>query len=135
MSENDKLIYLLTAYMEVVEASSMILRQVEKRAARLGMNLRQRAKQRNKIVMQHIAALKNYTESDMFENEHQAFASDWNNYENFRIDASIMARICLLLMDRTYQDNDLAVLMEAQLRNKPEKGIIPREIINELIIK
>lgn len=126
---------MIAAYMEMVEGSAMILRIIEREAIKHGASLKQRAKQRNKIILQHIKALRNYTEDDTFENEHQAFSENWNNYEKFRLDASIMARICLLLMDRTYKDNDLAVLMEAQLRNKPEKGIIPREIINQLIIK
>lgn len=135
MTKEDSLTWIIATYMEMVEGSAMILRIIEKEATRQGMHLRQRAKQRNKIILQHIKALRNYTEDDTFENEHQAFSENWDNYEKFRLDASIMARICLLLMDRTYHDNDLAVLMEAQLRNKPEKGIIPREIINELIIK
>lgn len=135
MTESDSLSWMIAAYMEMVEGSAMILRIIEREAIKHGASLKQRAKQRNKIILQHIKALRNYTEDDTFENEHQAFSENWNNYEKFRLDASIMARICLLLMDRTYKDNDLAVLMEAQLRNKPEKGIIPREIINQLIIK
>ena len=135
MTQSDSLSWMIAAYMEMVEGSAMILRIIEREAIKHGASLKQRAKQRNKIILQHIKALRNYTEDDTFENEHQAFSENWNNYEKFRLDASIMARICLLLMDRTYKDNDLAVLMEAQLRNKPEKGIIPREIINQLIIK
>lgn len=135
MTQSDSLSWMIATYMEMVEGSAMILRIVEREALKHGASLKQRAKQRNKIILQHIKALRNYTEDDTFENEHQAFSENWNNYEKFRIDASIMARICLLLMDRTYKDNDLAVLFEAQLRNKPEKGIIPREIINQLIIK
>lgn len=126
---------MIAAYMEMIEGSAMILRVIEREAKAQGMHLKQRAKQRNKIILQHIKALRHYTEDDTFENEHQAFSEDWNNYENFRADAAVMARICLLLMDRTWKDNDVAVLTEVQLRNRPEKGIIPRDFINELIIK
>ena len=133
--DSNNLTWIIATYMEMVEGSAMILRIIEREATHQGMHLRQRAKQRNKIILQHIKALRNYTEDDTFEHEHQAFSDNWDNYEKFRADASIMARICLLLMDRTYKDNDLAVLMEAYLRNKPEKGVIPREIINQLIIK
>ena len=135
MTEHDSLTWIIATYMEMIEGSAMILRIIEKEAIRQGLSLKQRAKQRNKIILQHIKALRNYTEDDTFENEHQAFSENWDNYEKFRADASIMARMCLLLMDRTYKDNDLAVLMEAYLRNKPEKGVIPTDIINQLIIK
>ena len=127
--------YLVGAYMESLEASSMILQLVEKEFEKVGARLQQRAKQRNKQIQMHLQALRNLTADDMFENEHQAFANGWDNYDNFRRDAAYLARLVLLITDRTYLANNELAIIENFIRTRPQRGLIEYEIINKLIIK
>lgn len=131
----DKLTYLAIAYMESLEASSMILQIFEKEAIAAGARLHQKAKQRNNRILSHLKALKQLTSDDPFENEHQAFATDWTKYEDFRQDASYFARIIMTLYDRTYHDQDFARQVEEYISTKAEKGVISDETIEKLKIK
>lgn len=126
--------YLVGAYMESLEASSMILQLVESEFAKVGAGLQQRAKQRNKQIQMHLQALRNLTADDMFANEHQAFASSWNNYDNFRRDAAYLARLVLLITDRTYLANNELAIIENFIRMRPQRGLISNDVVNKLII-
>lgn len=131
----DRLTYLAIAYMEMLEGSSMILRVLEKGAEAAGSRLHQRAKQRNNRILQHLKALRILTQDEPFENEHQAFATDWFKYDDFRKDAAYFARICMYLTDRTYKDEVFANQVEEFIKTKAEKGNIPDEITEQLRIR
>lgn len=131
----DRLTYLAIAYMEMLEGSSMILQVLEKGAEAAGSRLHQRVKQRNTRILQHLKALRQLTSDDTFENEHQAFATDWYKYDDFRRDAAYFARIVMYLTDRTYKDEVFANQVEEFIKTKAEKGNIPDEITEQLRIR
>lgn len=131
----DRLTYLAIAYMEMLEGSSMILRVLEQGAEAAGSRLHQRVKQRNTRILQHLKALRQLTSDDTFENEHQAFATDWYKYDDFRRDAAYFARIVMYLTDRTYKDEVFANQVEEFIKTKAEKGNIPDEITEQLRIR
>ncbi len=131
----ERLTYIAITYMEVLEASTMILQLLERGATEAGSRLHQRAKQRNNRILFHLKALRQLTSDDPFENEHQAFASDWLKYDFFREDAAYFARIAMLLTDRTYKDDPFRTMIEDFIKTKAGKGIIPDEIVNRLVIR
>lgn len=130
----DRLTYLAICYMEMLEGSAMILSLLEEGAEAAGSRLHQRAKQRNNRILQHLKALKILTLDEPFENEHQAFASDWYKYDDFRKDAAYFARMALLLTDRTYHDQPFADQVEEFVRSKADKGILPDELADSMRI-
>ena len=131
----DSLTYVAICYMEVLEGTSMILQVLEKGAEAAGSRLHQRAKQRNNRILFHLKALRQLTSDDPFKNEHQAFATDWYKYDDFRRDAAYFARLCLLLTDRTYKDEEFAKEVEEFIRAKAAKGILPDELADYMRIK
>lgn len=131
-----KLNYLATIYLEVLEASAMILQQLDREIRdKGGRGLQHRAKQRNTRILNHMTALRILTSEDTFENEHQAFSKNWLQYDDFRKDAAYFARIALLIGDRTFNDNVFMDQFEQFIKNKAEKGMIPDEIVNRLVIR
>lgn len=131
----DRLTYLAICYMEMLEGSSMILRLLEEGAEAAGSRLHQRAKQRNNRIRYHLKALRILTVDEPFENEHQAFATDWFKYDDFRKDAAYFARIALLLTDRTYKDETFAKQVEEFIKTKAGKGIFPDELAEQMRIR
>lgn len=130
----DRLTYIAICYMEMLEGSAMILRLLEAGAEAAGSHLHQRAKQRNNRILQHLKALRILTQDEPFENEHQAFATDWYKYDDFRADAAYLARMALLLTDRTYKDEVFANQIEEFIKTKADKGIIPDELADKMRI-
>ena len=133
-SKDKHLSHLVGAYLETLEASTMLLQIVEREFAQVGAGLHQRAKQRNKQIQQHITALRHLTVDNVFENEHQAFNKDWYRYDDFRKDAAYFARLVLYLTDRTYGDEVFAAQIEEFIKTKAEKGIIPDTITDKIQI-
>lgn len=130
----DRLTYLSATYMELLEASTMLLQVMENEFRKVGACLQQRAKQRNNQIQQHLKALRFLTAEDTFNNEHQAFESNWLKYDDFRKDAAYFARLACLVMDRTYGDNAFMSQIEQFVRTKAEHGIIPEKTINQFKI-
>lgn len=131
----NKLTYLTATYMEVLEASAMLLQVMEQEFTKAGGGLRQRAKQRNNRILFHLKALRQLTSDDTFNHEHQAFESDWYKYDDFRRDAAYFARLACLIMDRTWDDNVFMNQIEEFIRTKAEKGIIPDNVTDQFQIK
>lgn len=133
MKEN-QLIYLAIAYMEMLEGSTMLLRLLETEASEAVMHLKREQKQRMNRVLTHLKALKQLTIEDTFANEHQAFASDWYKYDDFRKDAAYFARVVMWLTDRTNHDEIFAEQVEEFIKTKAGKGIFPDELIEKMRI-
>ena len=134
-NESRTLSQMTAVYLEVLETSSMILQELEKMFISKGCSLKQRAKQRNNRILFHLTALKQLTGDDMFTTEHQVFASNWENWDDMRRDSAYIARIVLLLHDRTWGDGSLMGLTEDFLWHQKEQGIIPEDLIKRFTIR
>ena len=130
-----QLTYLAIAYMEMLEGSTMLLKLLETEASEAVMHLKREQKQRMNRVLTHLKALKQLTMEDTFANEHQAFASDWYKYDDFRKDAAYFARVVMWLTDRTNHDEIFAEQVEEFIKMKAGKGIFPDELIENLRIR
>lgn len=123
------------SYMEMLEGTTMILQVIRQLMASIKGDIHFDIKNRHNKIDALLKKLWTLTSDEPFLREHNmAFKDDWFKYDKFRDDAAYLARLVLLLADRTYQDADLQEEIEKFIKEKPKKNIYPDELIDRIKI-
>ena len=123
------------SYMEMLEGTTMILQVIRQLMQAIKGDIHFDIKHRHNKIEALLKKLWALTADEPFMREHNmAFKDDWFKYDKFREDAAYLARVVLLLADRTYQDDNLQDEIEKYIKEKPAKGIYPDDLIDKIKI-
>ena len=124
------------SYMEMLEGTTMILQVIQQLMQSIKGDIKFDIKHRHNKIEALLKKLWTLTSDEPFYREHNmAFKDDWFKYDKFRDDAAYLARIVLLIADRTYQSSEIQEKIEDFIRTIPQKGIYPDELIDRIKIK
>lgn len=121
-------------YFAMMEATGMVLTEMERLLALRGQGMRGSEKQKHKIAQQHIRALKNIIK-DMYDEHPDVFAGDWNKWDYWRSDAADVARLCLYLYDRTQGELVKSQQIEEFISSMPERNKCISKLISNIRIR
>lgn len=136
--EKNEINSLINSYYVLMEASDMLLRRAEMLFANFNQGLKGPVKVRHNRMMSHIAALKR--EQDTFFNDYNCFGKDERyiaKYDMMRDCASYLARLTLLIGDRSCRDDEKAVRQRIwdYIYYMPEQGLIKDKALDYLKLR
>lgn len=123
-------------YYMLIEAADMMLRYMERMSKARHAELEKRIKERHKVVLQKTEQLKTTIES--FEADYCAGFDDFVKYDNLRIAAALMARVVLLINDRTLTDKvegENEKRIENYIRRIPQSGLLTDDMLDNFRIR
>ena len=134
-AEVDKLISVMAnTYFAMLEASGMVMREMERLLEVRGKAFHQKEKQKHSRIKPHLSALKSII-GDLFEDHPDIFKGDWQKWDYWRSDAADVARICLYLYDRTEGSMAKTQQIEEFISSMPEKNKCISKLIEQIKIR
>lgn len=124
---------LVNSYYIMAESLDMLLREMERQFKSLDKGLKHHVKQRHTEMMRLFKLLK--TNQEKFIKDYECFGGEWSKYDDLRMSAAYIARIMLLIADRTLDDGKVERELEAYLTHKKSAGVVSDELLNSFKIK
>lgn len=124
---------LTNSYYILSEAADMMMREMEFQFGKLGKGVKHRVKARHNEMMRLMRLLR--TNQDKFLEDYEAFNGQWEKYDDLRISAAYIARIMLLIADRTNIDDRVDNKIEKYIYNKKPTGVVSEELLSRFVIK
>lgn len=123
---------LVNSYYIMAEALDMLMNEMEQIFAPLGKGVKHHVKQRHSEMMRLIKLLR--TNQEKFLSDYSAFNGDWSKYDDLRSSAAYIARIMLLIADRTNENDCVESDIEQYIRNKPSTGAVSDNLLHRFKI-
>lgn len=128
---------LVNTYYYLMEAADMILRESEKLLSSQNKVLQFDIKRRHNMMMNRIQALKG--DQDKFLADYsRAFQGEWLKYDDLRRSGALMARIALLIADRTYSPDSISPkeqMIEKFIYSLPTNSTLSNELLSKFTIR
>lgn len=124
---------LTNSYYIMAEAMDMILREAEKGLEELGKGLKYEVKHRHKEMMRLIRLLK--ANQEKFLEDYACFDGNWDKYDELRKSGAYIARIMLLIADRTNTEENVENRIEKYLYRLKPQGVVSSDLLGKFQIK
>lgn len=124
---------LVNSYYIMSESLDMIMREMERQFSSLGKEVKHHVKQRHTEMMRLMRLLK--TTQDKFISDYDAFKGDWSKYDELRKSGAYIARIMLLIADRTNTEENVENRIEKYLYRLKPQGVVSNELLGKFQIK
>lgn len=126
-------------YYMLMEAADMMLRQMEEELGKRGRGLKFKIKQRHNLMMDNVAALKNF-QLDFWKDYEEAFRENYSKSDALRQSSAYMARIMLLIADRCYTKEDNGSMereqrIERYIYNMPDGGLLTEDLLKRFFVR
>lgn len=134
--EEGKFALVTNSYYMLIEAADMMLRYMERLSKARHRELEKRIKERHKIVLQKTEQLKTTLES--FVVDYEKGFDDYKKYDNLREAAALVARVVLLINDRTLNEEvegERERKIEDYIYYMPEGGLLTDDMLDRFKIR